>query len=67
MTTAVAAKSRSFSLAAFFAGWREAMLRDRVYRQTVKELSRLSDRELADIGIHRSMISQVAYDGAHGR
>ena len=28
-------------------------------RQTVRELSALSDKELADIGIHRSMIYDV--------
>ena len=29
-------------------------------RQTVRELSALSDKDLADIGIHRSMIYDVA-------
>jgi len=32
----------------------------RVYRSTVKELNKLSDRELQDIGIHRGMIHSVA-------
>ena len=30
------------------------------YRRNVEVLSRLSDRELSDIGIHRSSIDQVA-------
>ena len=32
----------------------------RTYRQTVSELSRLSNRELSDLGIARSEISAVA-------
>jgi len=32
----------------------------RRYRQTVNELSRLSDRELNDLGIHRGDIPFVA-------
>lgn len=36
----------------------------RVYRQTVHELSELSDRELADLGIARSNISSVAREHA---
>jgi uncharacterized protein YjiS (DUF1127 family) len=31
------------------------------YRDTVRQLSRLSDRELDDLGIHRSDISAVAW------
>ena len=31
------------------------------YRETIRELSGLSDRELSDIGIHRSDISSVAW------
>lgn len=32
----------------------------RKYRSTVRELSRLSNRELQDLGIHRSDIPRVA-------
>ena len=35
-----------------------------LYRQTVHELSRLSDRELADLGIARSDIAHVARKSA---
>lgn len=39
--------------------------RFRLYRQTVNELSELSGRELADLGLNRSMIKRVAYQAAY--
>ncbi|HEX5509998.1 MAG TPA: DUF1127 domain-containing protein [Pseudolabrys sp.] len=42
------------------------MLRNwRRYNQSLNELSRLGDRELADIGISRSDIHTVAWREAH--
>ena len=35
------------------------------YNQSLNELSRLGDRELADIGISRSDIARVAWNTAH--
>ena len=35
------------------------------YNQSLSELSRLGDRELADIGICRSDIPRVAWNAAH--
>ncbi len=37
----------------------------RRYSQSVNELNRLGDRELADIGISRSDIHRVAWDASH--
>ncbi|MCL6285370.1 DUF1127 domain-containing protein [Ruegeria sp. 2012CJ41-6] len=37
----------------------------RLYRQTVSELSALSDRDLADLGIHRSMIRRIAMEASY--
>jgi uncharacterized protein YjiS (DUF1127 family) len=34
------------------------------YDESVRELSRLSDRELADIGINRSEITMVAWQSS---
>ena len=34
----------------------------RMYRRTIQELSSLSKRELSDLGIHRSMIRQIALE-----
>ncbi|MGJ3264739.1 MAG: DUF1127 domain-containing protein [Salinarimonas sp.] len=36
------------------------------YRQTVRELERLSDRELNDVGLSRGDIDYVARRFAHG-
>lgn len=36
----------------------------RRYNQSVRELARLNDRELADIGISRSEIGRVSWDHA---
>lgn len=37
----------------------------KVYNQNLAELSRLGDRELADIGLTRSDIPRVAWDHAN--
>lgn len=41
---------------------RKALVLNNRYRETYRELSMLSDRDLADIGISRGMIEQVAFD-----
>jgi uncharacterized protein YjiS (DUF1127 family) len=38
----------------------------RRYRETVEELSRLSDRELDDLGISRYEIESIARTSVHG-
>lgn len=47
-------------------GWLKNYIRkyaqQKAYRLTVKELSALTDRELSDIGINRSMIHSVAME-----
>jgi uncharacterized protein YjiS (DUF1127 family) len=35
------------------------------YNKSINELSRLGDRELADIGISRSDIPRIAWNAAH--
>ena len=35
------------------------------YRQGLRELAQLDDRELADIGISRSEIPEIAWQNAH--
>ena len=42
--------------------WFQAWTR---YRRSLRELAQLDDRELADIGISRSEISDIAWQDAH--
>jgi uncharacterized protein YjiS (DUF1127 family) len=51
-------------VAALRARMREARRTRAIYRQTIDELSALSDRELADLGLHRSQIRTVAQQAA---
>ncbi|WP_282026939.1 DUF1127 domain-containing protein [Limimaricola cinnabarinus] len=51
-------------LTAITARLKAAIARNRVYRQTQRELSLLTDRDLADLGISRSAITQIARDAA---
>ena len=37
-----------------------------VYRSTLRELSQLNDRDLAELGLDRSMIRNVAMQAAYG-
>ena len=39
----------------------------RLFRRTKAELAGLSDRELADLGLNRSMITSVAHEAVYGR
>jgi len=54
-------------LSATFATLSDAWQRRRVYRQTLRELNALTSRELADLGMHRSMITRVALEAAFGK
>ncbi len=44
-----------------------ALARRRMFSQTARELNALTDRELADLGIHRADIRQIAMQAACGR
>ena len=54
-------------VAAIVKSIRVGLERRRVFKQTVRELQALSNRELADLGIHRSMITRVANEAAYGK
>ncbi|MFC2968676.1 DUF1127 domain-containing protein [Acidimangrovimonas pyrenivorans] len=53
--------------AGLVASYKAARERRRVFRQTLSELNALSPRELADLGIHRSMITRIALEAANGK
>lgn len=44
---------------------REERARRALYRRTVRELSALSNRDLADLGISRSAIRSLAHEAAY--
>ncbi len=59
--TAAALPNPAADLRSRFAIWRK---RNGAYRKTVRELSQMTDRELADIGLHRANIRDVALQAA---
>ena len=70
-TPACAASDKAARIAAQGSGLiatiREAYQRHRIYRDTVSELNALTQRELDDMGITRSMITRLALEAAYGR
>lgn len=52
-------------LAELRAGLGERVAKYRMYRATLSELASLSDRDLADLGLHRTMIDDVAREAAY--
>ena len=50
----------------FVEGIKAARARRAVYNRTVRELSQLSNRDLADLGIARTSIRALAYEHAYG-
>lgn len=44
----------------------EKLVLHRQYRQTVSELSSLTGRELADLGLNKSCIKAAAYEAVYG-
>lgn len=47
------------------AGLTERYTQYAAYRKCLAELSALNDRELRDLGLHRSMIRSLAYEEAY--
>lgn len=59
--------SISDRFAAFFKFGRQALERRRIYLQTVAELTNLSDRDLADLGLSRTNINAIAHEAAYSK
>jgi uncharacterized protein YjiS (DUF1127 family) len=62
MTELISSLPRSLGLIALWKNITTRYIRHRDYVITVRDLERLSDRELNDIGIHRSMIRSIAME-----
>jgi uncharacterized protein YjiS (DUF1127 family) len=65
-TTRVARKGFADRLFAVKASVLTALHQRRVYGRTLAELNALSDRELADLGISRMSIPEIAHQAAFG-
>ena len=46
---------------------RLTLARRRMFGQTLRELSALTDRELSDLGMHRADIRRIAAEAAYGK
>jgi uncharacterized protein YjiS (DUF1127 family) len=44
-----------------------SIARRQKYQTTLRELNALTDRELADLGIRRSLIATIAHEAAYGK
>lgn len=53
-------------LAAIVGRMQQAIDRRRIYERTLRELRALSDRDLADLGLHRADLHEVAREAAYG-
>lgn len=60
-TTSLGFVDRFAAIANFVA---EAYARHKMYTSTYRELAALSNRELSDLGINRTMISSIALEAA---
>jgi uncharacterized protein YjiS (DUF1127 family) len=66
-TTRAARKGLLDRLAQLRDDMQTAIRQRRVYAQTVAQLKALSDRELADLGVSRLSIADIAREAAYGK
>lgn len=66
-TTRTAQATISDRITGAFIAVKAAYQRRRIYDQTLRELRALSDRDLDDLGLHRTMISEIAHQAAFGK
>lgn len=61
------AQTRALNAAdGFIARLRKSLADHRLFRETIEELSQLSDRDLSDLGIHRTQIREIAHESVYG-
>lgn len=66
-TNRIAGKSLMDRVAGLMVSVASSLQQRRVYAQTVAELNALTDRELADLGIARASIVEIAHEAAYGK
>lgn len=66
-TSRVAHPGLADRLSALVVDMKKVMARRAIFKQTQRELNALSNRELADLGIGRSMITRLAQEAAYGK
>ncbi|MDB5660025.1 MAG: hypothetical protein JWS10_2640 [Cypionkella sp.] len=66
-TTRAVQVSASDRITGIFASISAMLARRRIYDRTIRELRQLSDRELSDLGIARSLIGEIAREAAYGK
>jgi uncharacterized protein YjiS (DUF1127 family) len=59
-------RTESAGFSGLWARLGKALADYRLYRQTLDELAALSDRELADLGLSRLQVREVAYESVYG-
>ncbi|MDQ2065012.1 DUF1127 domain-containing protein [Xinfangfangia sp. CPCC 101601] len=62
-----AAYAQPSRLAGLYASLMGALARRRLYNETLAELRQLSDRDLADLGISRFSITELAHEATYGK
>lgn len=66
-TASFAHPSRARRNPGFIGALKTAIARRRLYAVTLAELNQLNDRELADLGMSRLSIAEVAREAAYGK
>ncbi len=66
-TTRIAHRSGARRTGGLFGALKTAIAQRRVYMQTLAELNQLNDRELADLGLSRLNLAEVAHEAAYGK
>lgn len=67
ITNLAATGGVSEKVARMAAAWNVRVQKRRLNRRTYRELSELTNSEMADLGLNRTMIAAVAYEAAYGK
>jgi len=65
-TTSAAGNGFAAAAASFYNGLATRYAQHRLYRETYNGLRALSDRDLSDLGLHRSQLKRIALEAAQG-